>query len=353
MIDLILNLKSIPSEFSIEADKSKFINYGGTLSDFWQNRNSISKEDVTNIIRSNKCSRKDELLAILFWGVYFTVISATNGKSISKLIQFINNENFETEIDKRVAAIVDSNSPSELFSKFQNEYKIPGIDYAYFTKLFFFYRLANNQEPYLILDKWLSMAWCALEGNENKNTYVFNTFYKAKTDYMFDGVLKRKKPQAYGEYLTFMKRISLANNIDIITLEEKLFGTDLKKMQSNNPRLLYKNWALENNIPIKKHSKKKKRENLEISKPNIDINFSTIYLKSTQQYIGFYTDSNYKSKEGYVDINGWLCASNKLKNQLNELNWEEGNTQGGSKEKYKSKFNSQDECIEFLKERLK
>lgn len=255
MIDSIINFNSIDSEFSIEAEKSIFIEHGGcSLSSFWQNKSKLSKKEVITLIETQQLTRKDELLAILFWGIYFTVISSSNGNTVKRFIQFINDDNFENEFDKRVNEIIKSNSPSELFTKFQKELKIPGLDYAYFTKLFFFYRIAYEKEPYLILDKWLSKAWCALDGFENKNTNIYDVFFKSNTNHFFDGLLKRKKSQAYSQYLTFMKSITNKKNIDLIELEERLFGADLKKINSQNPRILYNNWATENKIPIKKYN---------------------------------------------------------------------------------------------------
>lgn len=349
MIDSIIKLNSIDSEFSIEAEKSIFIKHGGcSLSSFWQNKSKLSKKEVITLIETQQLTRKDELLAILFWGIYFTVISSSNGNTVKRFIQFINDDNFENEFNKRVNEIIKSNSPSELFTKFQKELKIPGLDYAYFTKLFFFYRIAYKKEPYLILDKWLSKAWCALDGFENKNTNIYDVFFKSKTNHFFDGLLKRKKSQAYSQYLTFMKSITNKKNIDLIELEERLFGADLKKIKIQNPRILYNNWATENKIPIKKYNTNSIKYNLTKSSGLIEF-----YINRAQKYIGLYTDSNFRSKEGYIDFNGWLCVSDKLKAQLLELNWKEGNTKGGSKEKFKFKFNSENECIQFLNERFK
>lgn len=55
-------------------------------------------------------------------------------------------------MDNIKVIIINSKSPSQLFKKFTREYKIPGLNYAYFTKLFFFYREANEKTTYPILD---------------------------------------------------------------------------------------------------------------------------------------------------------------------------------------------------------
>ncbi len=343
MLKDILHYENFSFVFDIQNEKNKFINYGGNLSDFWTDKRDISKQSVINSLRSEELSLKDEFLSILFWGVYF---SSVKKNPATTLIKFTNSKNFDVDFNKCKSEIINSDSPFELFKKFQKELKIPGIDYAYFTKLFFFYRLANNKEPYLILDKWLSMAWCAIDGSQNNNSEIFIKYFKSNIDFCFDGVLKRQKPLAYQNYILFMKQISLNQNMDIVTLEEKLFGGNLKQYPDKNPRNLYKQWALQNNIPLNK----KNINNTSKSKMNNN-NLNSFYLKKTNQYIGLYTDLNYKSKEGYVDNNGWICVSDYLKNILVYLNfnWKKGNTQGGSKEIYKCKFINQKESIDAIK----
>lgn len=350
MIDKILKLKSYPSEFSIENQKEKYLEFDNSLPDYFLEKHTISKKDIIKIIQENKNDKKTELLAILFWGLYFKV-NSKNPKSIKKLIEFINSKDFEIEIAKRVSKIIDSKSPSKLFYSFSNELKIPGIDYAYFTKLFYFYRIANNKEPFLILDKWLCRAWCAIDGNNNKNTYVFDTYFKTNSLFDFHGVLMRRKHIAYDEYLKFMKNIAASNKLSIDILEEKLFGADRKQIKEGNPRNIYLEWAKENNIPIKINKKiTQKRLVLDVKSNDILNDFKVFFLKQTNLYIGLYIDELHNVKEGYINNNGWLNVSEKLKNRLSGIkDWSNGNTNGGSKEKYKFKFDNQDVAIDFLK----
>lgn len=340
MINEILNLDPFPSEFDIQVQKNKYLNFDNSLPEYLQTKITLSKNEVIDLIRKGKSNKKTELIAILFWGVYFTVINKTS--TIYSLFCYINGDNFEEDMNNKVSLILKSDSPSDLFLTFQKN-KIPGLGYAYFTKLFYFYRKAHGKEPYLILDKWLCRAWCAIDGYKNNNTYVFDTYFKTNSNFHFHGELMRSNHIAYGEYIKFMKIIAEETNLGLDGLEEKLFGANIKENPINNPRKLYLEWAENNNIP------KNKKENngksiVEVGKLNL------FFLKNKKQYLALCTDTNFKNKEGYINKNGWLNVSEKLKNRLSGIKvWSNGNTNGGSKEKYKFKFASQDEAINFLK----
>jgi len=264
MIDEILKSHSFKSSFNIEFEKQKYVSLGGQLPKLFNDINEIDKDYVINLLRLKEHGKKEEFLSILFWGIYFRVL-ARNPNHIKALIKFINEEGFEDFMEKAILEIVNSNSPQMLFKKFSNEYKIPGIGYAYFTKLFFFYReaLAPNKQTYPILDKWLSNSWCAIDGFTNKNTKVYEVFYMGKNK-NFDGKLKRQIPLAYAKYIEFMEKLSLLKNINIIQLEEKLFGVDLKSSRKNknyNPRDEYIKWAKSHGLKLSKNGSQEKKVN--------------------------------------------------------------------------------------------
>lgn len=363
MLEEILNLPEFPSNFNIEDQKKTFSNFGGNLPMFFHNKNEISKTEVIELIGSKKHNHKIELIAILFWGIYFKVM-ARSPKSILSLVKFIESDKFENEMNGRKMKIVESEKPSELFKSFQKELHIPGLDYAYFTKLFFFYReaLVPQIQTYPILDKWLSNAWCALDGSINNNIQVYNRFYKAKTNHFFDGTLKRDKPQAYKSYIEYMNNLVENRDMDIIALEEKLFGADRTKYKENNPRNLYRGWAVLNSIPLKdpkitkklnalNNSKKTKVKRTNNLKNKVQKITGPLFPNETKIYLGLYVDSEHRTKEGYIDDKGWLNASPKLKEFLSiyDCKWEEGKTKGGTREKYKTKFDTKEKCVEFLK----
>lgn len=261
MIKELFELKGFESNFSIEDQKKAYAEkHNGILPISFLNIKTISKSQVIEWIISNEKTNKEEFLAILFWGIYFKVL-ARSPKAVSSLIIFIESDEFENVMEKYKLEIINSKSPSQLFKKFTREYKIPGLSYAYFTKLFFFYREANKKTTYPILDKWLSNAWCAIDGSVNKNIEVFSKYYKGKSNHIFDGILKRNKDTAYEEYVNFMVKTAKENNTTITGLEEKLFGAHLGNFPHYNPRTLYQKWAVENEILLK--NPKKKTKNIE------------------------------------------------------------------------------------------
>lgn len=381
MLEQILESPDFPSNFSITEQKEIFSKLGGNLPLYFENIDEISKEDVIELIKEGTQSNKEELLAILFWGVYFKAVKEKPKKSF---IDFMKSENFDVFMEYAKKEIIDSDSPSDLFKKFSKRYKepktkkykiptkkefeskvkafkIPGIQYAYFTKLFFFYReaLAPKKPTYLILDKWLSRAWCAIDGTMNNNTAVLDSFYSN----VFDGTLSKQKPLAYSEYTEFMKNLATDKEINIIRIEEKLFGVDLKISNRNNlfnPRNEYINWAEINKIKLKREKKiieeksnengdkvsitKQKKKEEEISGP--------FYLKKleTGTYYALRIEPDKSKKVGYIR-KGWLHASEELKGLLDKhkLDWKDASKDGGSKEIWKNNFKTDKECIDFLK----
>jgi hypothetical protein len=208
----------------------------------------LSKADAIEIIKDASSTSKDEFLAILFWGAYFRV-TARSPRTQRALVGFISDRNFDTALTQIKSAILKSDDPESLFRLFsyRGKFKIPGLSYAYFTKLFFFYREAEGLSTYPILDKWLCMAWCAVDGTLNGNTRVYDTYFRkdiesAESDSSFQ--LLRKTAQAYGEYVAFMSETSNHYGLSVADFEEKLFGRDLRvEPNSFNPRNEYKTWA--------------------------------------------------------------------------------------------------------------
>jgi hypothetical protein len=357
MIKEIFRLPNdFPSNFDITSQKKKYLNYAKQLPYFFINKSELSKQEVIELIKNNKHDNKTEFLSILFWGIYFDVI--TKKADLNALVEFIESNSFEDIMDDIKVTIINSESPSQLFKKFTKEFKIPGLSYAYFTKLFFFYREASNKTTYPILDKWLSNAWCALDGSINKNSEVYNKYYKGRTNPIFDGILKRNKDTAYEEYVRFMDETAKKENTTISNLEEKLFGAHLGKYQNNNPRTLYREWALKNNIRLKIIKKKKNKEDKNstsnINSIKTEINIDTkphFYLHTTSSYKAIRTCKETSKKIGYIKSNGYLHASEELKKLLvnQNLKWEDATRDGGSRERWKYQFSSEDEFITLLK----
>ena len=216
----------------------------------------LSKVDVIQIIKDASATSKDEFLAILFWGAYFRV-TARSPRTQRALVGFISDRNFDTALAQMKSAILKSDDPESLFRSFsyRGKFKIPGLSYAYFTKLFFFYREAEGLSTYPILDKWLCSAWCAIDGTLNQNTRVYDTYFRSpKSQSIF--LLRRKSAQAYGEYVAFMSETSKCCGLSVADFQEEISGRDLRvQPNSFNPRNEYKAWANH----LKKHPERKEQ----------------------------------------------------------------------------------------------
>lgn len=250
-IDKILQTE-LSSEFNIGFEKERFVKMGGKLSDVFKNLDSLTKENVIEIIKSPDYNSKDEFLAILFWGIYFKVTARNNIYIQKKLVEYIESDDFESIWSKIKVSVLSTHSPRDIFRKFSKEIKIPGINYPYFTKIIFFYREANGLKTFPILDKWLCRAWCAVHGSLNNSKYVYDKFFSNNNN-NFNGILLRKKSEAYQEYVDFMNDLAHEKEMTVLQLEQKLFGIDLnisRRTNTFNPRNEYLNWAHSKNINI-------------------------------------------------------------------------------------------------------
>ena len=250
MIDVILNLPGVQAPFVITPQLRRIKNLDLEFPDYFEGIESLSRDDVTKILSSERRTYKEKLFSILLWGIYFEV--ARKGPKVD-FINWVGQENSESEIKMRFDAITNSDSPKKLFKIFQNDLKIPGIGHAYYTKIFYFVRKAEEKSIYPILDKWLMCAFTAISGSLDGNTNAFTKYMKKADENVFDGELRRKKPECYEEYVQLLTSLAIEKNIAVDYLEEKLFGVDLRRDQSsNNPRNMYRDWAINNGIKIDK-----------------------------------------------------------------------------------------------------
>ena len=154
--------------------------------------------------------------------------------------------------------IINTNDEFELkkiFEKYQTIYKIDGIDYAYFTKLFFFFSL-NNSLP--ILDNWLTKSFIFLtinDSNLNENEkkeitkpiFEKNPFEENNSSFRIKQV--KKRPEFYFRYVLYLSKKSKELDVSISELETFLFGWDLTQKEIikeyTNPRIIYKQFFKE------------------------------------------------------------------------------------------------------------
>lgn len=246
-LDQILKYPTASSH-SVDYEVSQYTSYGCKLPAYLGKLLKVgcklSKTDVIQTINNASATPRDEFLAILFWGVYFRV-TVRSPKAQQALVDFILDPNFDAALARIKSTILKSDDPVSLFRSFswKGDFKIQGLSYAYFTKLFFFYREARGLSTYPILDKWLCIAWCAIDGTINKNTRVYDTYFQeSKPEGGF--LLSRRPAQAYGEYVTFMSDTSNRHGLSVADFEQQLFGRDLRvQPNSFNPRNEYKAWA--------------------------------------------------------------------------------------------------------------
>ena len=242
MLNRVLELQANQAPFDIKPQLRRIQNMKMGYPEMFDKLEPLSREDLKEIVSSTNHSYKDKLFAILLRGIYFEVVQ--KGPKL-KLLEWINQDDSEDEIGKRFKAISESNSPRTLFKSFQNEFKIPGLGFAYFTKIFYFVRKAEGKTVYPILDKWLICAYTAISAEIEGNLNTFIKYMKEPGRYNFDGGLRRKKPECYENYVHLMTTTSEERGIDIDVLEEKLFGVDLRRDSSmHNPRNMYRNWAV-------------------------------------------------------------------------------------------------------------
>lgn len=73
-------------------------------------------------------------------------------------------------------------------------------------------------------------------------------------------------------------------------------------------------------------------------------------LYERKNYYGISKPEVQRGKIGYIGKNGWLNVSQELKDKIGITGpkWEFGNTHGGSKEKWKFRYDSVSACLDAL-----
>jgi hypothetical protein len=381
MVKEIIEKSTVKTSFNITEGKNRVKNLkneinskeGAQLNEklppYLEEKDFISKEEIIELIKSKKYGRKTEVYSILLWGVYFHAVP--NKETKKELLKYIESKDFHELIEIIISEIIKSDDSNVLFKSFKEdkEFQIPGIDYAFFTKFFFFYRiaLAPEKQTYLILDKWLSIAWCMIELMSN-NTEIINNFYgkRSKGKLYVDGRLKNNNyvnSNVYGEYLKFMIRLSKEFSISVIELEEKLFGHNLTEKFPFNPRNVYKKTALEENIPLAKPKENQAYQGpkSEIEKKvdkkalHKEIKQTQFYLLQKPNYkaIRYSKVSNKRRKAGRIESrkNGsYLYLKKDLLNSIetDKNEWEDIIKKKSEAGHFKKFFKDEKSAIKFL-----
>lgn len=120
----------------------------------------------------------------------------------------------------------------------KGKYKIPGVGYSFFTKIFFFLGQANTSikiKP-LIFDKWTKNAFYALL--VETHPAEINDYFLGINENTEVNIRSGKKlTVAYIRYVELMNNWSKEINIAPDKLEKFLFGYSRKDKNITNPRL--------------------------------------------------------------------------------------------------------------------
>jgi hypothetical protein len=219
---------------------------------------NLNRNDIIKLINSPDFSSKEKIVIILSWGIYFSYFFKMNQFHVQKFIQFLNTRE-ELFFDKLIFEIqsIDFENRDgilQLYKKFQTVYKIDGIGYAYFTKLFFYFS-KHNSLP--ILDNWLTKSFIFLILNDQsisetdlkfilKSIYNTDPFKEKNKNFRIKSL--SRQPEFYYLYVKYLNDKSKLFNISTNELETFLFGWDLtKKIQCDyiNPRIIYNNFFKE------------------------------------------------------------------------------------------------------------
>ena len=93
------------------------------------------------------------------------------------------------------------------------------------------------------------MAFIAVHGSENQSLELYKRYMKKSDENIFDGILRRKKSEAYKEYVAFLHSLASEHKLSVNEVETRLFGRDLRKDTSpTNSRVLYQKWAVANGL---------------------------------------------------------------------------------------------------------
>jgi hypothetical protein len=289
-----------------------------------------------------------KILLTLLWGV----IDKTRNFKISFLSAFDENMNLIYGFDKEFF----NKKIEELFEDFERKNKIKGVGYAFFSK---FFQYAIPKSSFIICDQWTMKAVASFLISNKMFTELTDIFYLSinkRNQIVIE--LRKNKGSVCSSYLKFInvfKNIThqltiflpQVNN-DVLIAEELLFGWDrtIKIKQYDNPRYYYQD-VIYSYLNLQQPLKEKlNRKTLQSQKVITKV---FIFKQPSNAYYSLRISADSRSKIGYFDNNAWLCLHRDYSHLLKDIEWQEGNTKGGS-ESQKHKFNSIPELVNKLKE---
>jgi hypothetical protein len=287
-----------------------------------------------------------KILLTLLWGV----IDKTRNFKISFLSAFDENMNLIYGFDKEFF----NKKIEELFEDFERKNKIKGVGYAFFSK---FFQFAYPDSSYIICDQWTMKAvasYLMSSEQHDKLNQIFSLSIGEGSQINIG--LRSKNGSVSQSYLSFIEVFKeIANELtlvmphfenDVRVTEEILFGWDrrIKNKLYDNPRYYYQD-------VLRAHLKINTPKNVKggkVVKPLIQ-HIEKIFIYKNASYYALRLSLDNNSKIGYFDKNAWLCLHRDYSHLLKDIEWQEGNTKGGS-ESQKHKFNSIAELVNKLNE---
>jgi hypothetical protein len=135
---------------------------------------------------------------------------------------------------------------------------------------------------------------------------------------------------------------------DIRLAEEVLFGWNRKVIQDgyDNPRYFYQE-VIFNYLKISKPTSKIFKERISENLVVMDRLF--IFKQPKAKYYSLRVSPNDKKKIGYFDNNAWLCLHKDFLHLIKNVEWQIGNTKGGS-ETHKCRFTDIPELIRKIED---
>lgn len=303
------------------------------LESYWNSQNSVGSK----------------MLLTLFWG---GLHKTRNYKShfvrfFRKTIQLLSD--FQSDDFQK--------SINWLFLEFENNKKIEGVGYAFFSK---FFQFAKPESDFVICDQWTmkSIATYLILKNEHeklRDIFSLSVNNKSQTINIQLRKVENSCSDSYVKFIQEFRRVTIELTAvlpridnDIRLAEEVLFGWNRKVVQDgyDNPRYFYQE-VIFNYLKISKPTSKIFKERISENLVVLDRLF--IFKQPKAKYYSLRVSPNDKKKIGYFDNNAWLCLHKDFLHLIKNVEWQIGNTKGGS-ETHKCRFTDIPELIRKIED---
>lgn len=193
----------------------------------------IKRQDIVNELQNND-DPYEAVILMMIWGIINSTRPQSKGdKKTTPFYKLLKADPDRIRESVNFAdEMIGKEKLSLLFSEFSDKdrYKIPGVDYAYFTKIFFFIgqKRADVRLKPLILDKWTCTAFCALllsEGQNEQVHYYFRAFNKTNGASPRSG---QRRVALYESYVRNMNFWADKLRVQPDMLEQYVFGHNRK-----------------------------------------------------------------------------------------------------------------------------